>query len=56
MKIPNKSKLQQIALSRSSQIYFEDFVNVYKKCSGKLHSLSFFLLQNRIPPLPETIF
>ena len=31
MKIPNKRKLQQIALKHSSGIDFQDFMNLYKK-------------------------
>ena len=29
MKIPNKRELQQIALHHSSDIDFEDFINIY---------------------------
>ena len=31
MKVPNKRELQQIAFNHSSDIGFEDFVNLYKK-------------------------
>ena len=31
MKIPNKRELQQIALNRSSEIDFKDFVKIHKK-------------------------
>ena len=31
MKIPNKRKLQQIALNHSSDIYFKDFINIFKR-------------------------
>ena len=34
-KIPNKRELQQIAFNRLSDIGFEDFVNLYKKCTAK---------------------
>ena len=35
MNIPNKPELQQIAFSRSSNIDFKDFMNLYKKCTAK---------------------
>ena len=38
MKIPNKRDLQQIAFSHSSDIDFQDFMNLYKKCTGKSYS------------------
>ena len=38
MKIPNKRDLQQIAFSHSSDIDFQDFMNLYKKCTGKPYS------------------
>ena len=39
MKIPNKKELQQIALNHSSDIDFQDFMNLYKKCIKKLYFL-----------------
>ena len=38
MKIPNKRDLQQIAFSHSSDIHFQDFMNLYKKCTEKPYS------------------
>ena len=38
MKIPNKRELQQIAFSHSSDIDFQDLINLYKKYTAKLHS------------------
>ena len=35
MKIPNKRELQQIACNLSSDIDFQDFMNLYKKCTEK---------------------
>ena len=35
MKIPNKRELQQVAFNHSSGIDFQDFMNLYKKCSAK---------------------
>ena len=35
MKSPNKIELQQIALNNSSDIDFQDFVNLNKKCIAK---------------------
>ena len=34
MKIPNKQELQQIASHRSSDIDYEDIMNLYKKCTA----------------------
>ena len=39
MKIPNKWELQQIAFNHSADIEFEDFMNLYKKCTVKVYSL-----------------
>ena len=33
MKIPNKRELQQIAFNHTSDIDFQDFMNLYKKCT-----------------------
>ena len=38
MKIPNKREPQQIAFNHSSDIDFQDFVNLYKKCTPKPYS------------------
>ena len=38
MKIPNKRELQQTEFNHSSDIAFKDFMNVYKKCTGKPYS------------------
>ena len=38
MKIPNTKELQQMAYDHSSGIEFEDFMNLYKKCSAKPYS------------------
>ena len=35
MKILNKKELQQIAFNHSSDIKFQDFMNLYKKCTAK---------------------
>ena len=39
--IPNKQELQQIAFNHSPDIQFKDFMSFYKKCTGKLYSVSF---------------
>ena len=44
MKIPNKRELQQIALNHSSDIYFKDFMNIYKKSTKEPYS---FLVNDR---------
>ena len=38
MKIPKKVEPQQITLNHSSGIDFEDFLNLYKKCTAKTYS------------------
>ena len=38
MKIPNKRKLQQIALNHSSDVDFQEFMNLYDKCNAKPYS------------------
>ena len=38
MKIPNKRELQQIAFNHSSEIDFQDFSNLHKKCTTKSYS------------------
>ena len=38
MKIPNKRELQQIAFNHSSDIDFQDFMNLYKKRTEKSYS------------------
>ena len=35
MKIPNKRVLQQIVFNHSSDIDFQDFMNLYEKCTAK---------------------
>ena len=37
MAIPNKRELQQIAFNHSSDIDFQDFMHLYKKCTAKPH-------------------
>ena len=38
MRIPNKGELQQIALNHSSDIDFNDFMKIYKKCTKEPYS------------------
>ena len=38
MKIPNKRELQQIAFNHSLDIDFQDFMNLYQKCTAKSYS------------------
>ena len=38
MKIPNKRELQQIAFNHSSDIDFQNFMNLYKKSTSKPYS------------------
>ena len=39
MKIPDKRELRQVAFNHSSDIDFQDFMNLYKKCTAKPYSL-----------------
>ena len=47
LKIPNKIKLQQIALNHSSDIDFKDFIKIYKKCTAE--SYSFLVNDTTLP-------
>ena len=38
MKIPNKRELQKIVFNHSSDIDFQDLMNLYKKCTAKPYS------------------
>ena len=38
MKILNKREVKQIAFSHSLDIDFEDFMNLYRKCTAKTYS------------------
>ena len=38
MKIPNKKELQQISFNHSSDIAFQEFMNLYKKSTEKPYS------------------
>ena len=42
MKIPNKREFQEIVINHSSDTDFEDFMNLYKKCTAKLYYLLVF--------------
>ena len=46
MKIPNKRELQQIACNHSSEIDFQDLMNLYKKCTSKPYS--FFVIDTTL--------
>ena len=40
MKISNKRELQQVALNHSTDIDFNDFIKIYKKCTAKPYSFT----------------
>ena len=48
MKIPNKQELRQITLDHLSNIYFKEFMNLYKKCIAKPYS--FFVTDTTLAP------
>ena len=52
MKIPNKRELQQIALNHSSDIDFNDFMNIYKKCTTEPYS---FLVNDTTLPSDDPL-
>ena len=58
IKIPNKKGLQQISFNHSSDIDFQDFLNLYKKCTAKpfLFWLLILLLRQVILHVSEKIF
>ena len=41
MKIPNNREPQQLALNHSSDIDFNDFMKIYKKCTAEPYSFLF---------------
>ena len=41
MKIPNKRELEQIAFNHSSDIAFQEFINLYKKITAKTYLFIF---------------
>ena len=52
MKIPNKRELQQIALNHSSDIDFQDFMNIYKKYTKEPYS---FLVNDTTLPSDDRL-
>ena len=52
MKIPNKRELQQIALNHSSDIDFNYFMNIYKKCTTEPYS---FLVNDTTLPSDDPL-
>ena len=46
--IPNKREFQQIAFDHTSDIDFEDLMNLYKKCTAKPYSFLVILLMHQI--------
>ena len=52
MKVPNKRKLQQIALNHSSDIDFKYFMNIYKICTAEPYS---FLVNDTTLPSDDPL-
>ena len=52
MKIPKRRELQQIAVNRSSDIDFKDFMKDYKKCTAEMYS---FLVNNTTLPSDNSL-
>ena len=42
MKIPNKREFKQTASKSPSDIHFQDFINLYRKCTAKPYSFLVF--------------
>ena len=53
MKVPNKTELQQIAFSHSSDIDFPDFINLYKKFAAKPYS--FLVIDTTLHQIIQTL-
>ena len=47
MKIPNKREIQQIAFNHSSDIAFQDFMKICKRCTANLYS--FLIIDTTLP-------
>ena len=47
MKIPSKNELRNIAINRSADIDYKDFMTIYRKCTSELY---FFLTINTTLP------
>ena len=47
MKIHNKRELQQIAINRSADIDYKEFLKIYKNCTKELYS--FFTIDTTLP-------
>ena len=47
IKIPNKRELQQVAFNHSSDIDFQDFMNLYRKSTAELYS--FLVIDTSLP-------
>ena len=47
MKILNKGELQQTAVNHPSDIDFNDFINIYKKCTAEPY---YFLVNDTVLP------
>ena len=52
MNIPNKRERQQIAFNHSSDIVFQDFMNIFKKSTVETHS---FLVIGTTPPSDNSL-
>ena len=47
MKIYNKREFQQIAINRSADIDYKDFMKIYRKCTSE--SISFLTIHTTLP-------
>ena len=54
MKIPNKREIQQSAFNNSSDIGFQDFMNLYKKSIAK--PLSFLVIDTTLASDNSSVF
>ena len=54
MKIPNKQELQRIPFNNLSDTEFQDFMNLYKKCTKKPYS--FLVIDTTLAPDNPLLF
>ena len=47
MKIHNRRELQQIAINQSAEIYYEDFLKIYRNCA--IEPYSFLTIDTTLP-------
>ena len=49
MKIDNKRELQNIAVTHSADIYYQDFIKIYRECTKELYN--FLTIDTTLPAI-----